>query len=112
MIMPRIRPFINTPFHAILVGTYILFIFSIYKLSVYWQLTSVARVFPEHQDIITMSPPQTSDNRPYMQRLADALVYVLAAPFIVFFIALKRVFTQRTEPHRSYRANLPEQKYI
>jgi hypothetical protein len=46
-----------------------------------------------------------------MERLSDALVYVLAFPFIIFGIALKRAFTQGGE-HHSYRNNLPEQKRI
>ncbi|CAD0092694.1 unnamed protein product [Aureobasidium mustum] len=58
--------------------------------------------------------PTTSpnhDRRTLMERLSDALVYVLAFPFIIFGIALKRAFTQGGE-HRSYRNNLPEQKRI
>ncbi|CAD0050262.1 unnamed protein product [Aureobasidium pullulans] len=41
--------------------------------------------------------PTTSpnhDNRTFMERMSDALVYVLAFPFIIFGIALKRAFTQ------------------
>ncbi|KAH0368210.1 ARM repeat-containing protein, partial [Aureobasidium melanogenum] len=58
--------------------------------------------------------PTTSpnhNNRTFMERMSDALVYVLAFPFIIFGIALKRAFTQGGE-HHSYRKNLPDQKLI
>jgi hypothetical protein len=51
------------------------------------------------------------DTRTLMERLSDALVYVLAFPFIVFGIALKNAFTKGGQ-HRSYRNNLPAQKRI
>ncbi|KEQ83693.1 hypothetical protein D6D19_10099 [Aureobasidium pullulans] len=57
----------------------------------------------------TTSPDH--DNRTFMERMSDALVYVLAFPFIIFGIALKRAFTQGGE-HHSYRNNLPAQKRI
>ena len=55
-------------------------------------------------------PPKPK--RTLLERMSDALVYVLIFPFIAIFIGMKRVFTQRQEPHRSYRANLPDQKSI
>ncbi|KAF2811934.1 uncharacterized protein BDZ99DRAFT_461886 [Mytilinidion resinicola] len=51
--------------------------------------------------------PQT-----FMQRLATALVYVLAFPFIAIFIGLKRVVTQQKEPPHSYRNRLPAMKNL
>jgi hypothetical protein len=51
------------------------------------------------------------DRRTFMERMSDALVYVLAFPFIIFGIALKNAFTQGGQ-HRSYRKNLPAQKRI
>jgi len=57
-------------------------------------------------------PPQSRPNRTLLERLSDALVYVLAFPFIAIFIGMKNVFTTRQQPHRSYRSNLPQGKSI
>jgi hypothetical protein len=43
----------------------------------------------------------------FIQRLSNALVYILAFPFIAIFIGLKRVVTQQKEPPHSYRDRLP-----
>jgi len=51
------------------------------------------------------------DTRTLMERFSDALVYILAFPFIIFGIALKNAFTGQGQ-HRSYRKNLPAQKRI
>ncbi|TIA16657.1 hypothetical protein D6C80_04360 [Aureobasidium pullulans] len=68
----------------------------------------------EEEKLNQATMPTTSpnhDNRTFMERMSDALVYVLAFPFIIFGIALKRAFTQGGE-HHSYRNNLPAQKRI
>ncbi|KAL1302288.1 hypothetical protein AAFC00_002706 [Neodothiora populina] len=56
--------------------------------------------------------PQNTHQASLLERIGNALVYVLAFPFIAMFIAMKRIFTERHEPARSYRANLPPQKSI
>lgn len=55
---------------------------------------------------------QTTQQRSFLQRMADALVYVLMFPFIAVFIAMKNMFTKRTEPAKSYREQLPQGVYL
>ena len=57
-------------------------------------------------------PPPEERKPSLLERLGNALVYVLAFPFIAVFIGLSRVFTQRKQPARSYRQNLPQQRYL
>lgn len=52
------------------------------------------------------------DNRTLFERFSDALVYILAFPFIAMFIAVKNAFTKRSQPAHSHRKNLPDQKFI
>jgi hypothetical protein len=55
----------------------------------------------------TMSADGVQQSRRFIDRLSDALIYVIAFPFIAIFIALKRAFTERKEPPHSYRDRLP-----
>jgi hypothetical protein len=48
----------------------------------------------------------------FLERLANALVYVIVFPFIASFIAIKRIFTERKKPAHSYYDRLPEQHLI
>jgi hypothetical protein len=47
-----------------------------------------------------------------LQRFANALVYIIAFPFIAIFIALKRVIVQPRNPPHSYRDRLPVMRVI
>jgi hypothetical protein len=57
-------------------------------------------------------PPSSQKPPSWLQRLANALAYIIAFPFIAVFIALKRAFTTQKEPSHSYYNKLPEQHYI
>jgi len=46
--------------------------------------------------------------RSFIDRLSDALVYILAFPFIAIFIGMKRVFVRQHDSPKSYRSRLPE----
>jgi hypothetical protein len=62
-----------------------------------------------------ISPPgiATQQSKPtFFQRFANALVYVLAFPFIAIFIGLKNIFTKQKRPAHSYYDRLPEQHYL
>ena len=48
----------------------------------------------------------------FFERLANALVYVIAFPFIAVFIGLRRIFTEQKGPAHSYYNRLPEQHML
>jgi len=50
----------------------------------------------------------SKEDRSLIDRLSDALVYILAFPFIAIFIGMKRIFVQQQQPSKSYRSRLPE----
>ena len=55
--------------------------------------------------------PTSSANqqrRGLIDRMADALAYILAFPFIAILIGMKRVFVEQKNPSKSYRSRLPE----
>lgn len=59
--------------------------------------------------------PNTFDQKKaptYLERLANALVYILAFPFIAIFIGMKRIFTAQKGPAHSYYNSLPEQHLL
>ena len=57
-------------------------------------------------------PPQTThEQRSLIDRLSDALVYILAFPFIAIFIGFKRVFVESKDAPHSYRSRLPKGRY-
>jgi hypothetical protein len=64
----------------------------------------------------SIAPPGTTTQHKkpptFFERLGNALVYVIAFPFIAAFLAMKSVFTKRREPHHSYYDRLPEQHII
>jgi hypothetical protein len=47
-----------------------------------------------------------------IERLGNALAYIIAFPFIAVFIAMKNAFTKRKGPAHSHYNKLPEQHYI
>lgn len=55
--------------------------------------------------------PQNHKQRSFIDRLSDALVYVLAFPFIAIFIGFKRVFVERQGQPHSYASRLPQGRY-
>lgn len=65
--------------------------------------------------IHSIAPPGVAQEKKapsYLERLANALVYIIAFPFIAVFIAIKRIFTERKEPAHSYYNQLPEQHML
>ena len=67
--------------------------------------------------IHSIAPPgvETRDSKKkptFFERMANALVYVIAFPFIAAFLAIKRIFTSSKEPHHSYYNQLPEQHML
>ena len=55
----------------------------------------------------TETMPASTEPQSLMERLGNALVYVLAFPFIAVFIALKSAFVAQKGPSHSYRDRLP-----
>jgi hypothetical protein len=67
--------------------------------------------------IHSIAPPGVATRDPnkkptFFERLANALVYVIAFPFIAAFIAIRRIFTGEKQPHHSYYDRLPEQHML
>jgi hypothetical protein len=67
--------------------------------------------------IHSIAPPGVATQDPkkkpsFFERLANALVYVIAFPFIAAFIAIRRIFTGDKQPHHSYYNRLPEQHML
>lgn len=58
-----------------------------------------------------MAPQNTHQQRSFIDRVSDALVYVLAFPFIAIFIGFKRVFVEQKGDSHSYRSRLPQGRY-
>lgn len=68
--------------------------------------------------IHSIAPPGVATQDPkkkkptFLERLANALVYIIAFPFIAAFIAIKQIFTKRKGPAHSYYDRLPEQHML
>lgn len=67
--------------------------------------------------IHSIAPPGVETRDPkkkpgFFEKLANALVYVIAFPFIAVFIGLRRIFSEQKGPGKSYYNQLPEQHML
>jgi hypothetical protein len=65
----------------------------------------------------SIAPPSVATRDPkkkptFFERLANALIYIIAFPFIAVFIGIQRVFSKQKGPAHSYYDRLPEQHML